>query len=138
MIYTASVFQCGHFFNFGALEINIHICTGDKKHNRSVLPQLELLESRRPRVSTLLLLYFYAKYKSIRYTVQIPDRSVILLRSQESNLILKYKRHTAPLQSPHKPIVNMWVNVYLSISSSSVKFGRDCYQIVKTPHTTAH
>lgn len=48
--------------NLGALEINIHIFTEDKKQSRPVLPQLELVEGRRPRVSTLLLHYFYAKY----------------------------------------------------------------------------
>lgn len=69
MTYTSNIFWCGVLFNFGALEINIHICTGDKKHSRPVLPQLELLEGRRPKVSTLLTDNFYAKYKSIRYTV---------------------------------------------------------------------
>lgn len=69
MTYTPNVFWCGFFFNFVALEIIIHICIGDKKHSRPVLPQLELLEGRRPRVSTFLLHYFYGKYKSITYTV---------------------------------------------------------------------
>lgn len=56
MTYAPSVFQCGHFFNFGALEINIRICIRDKKHSMSVLPQLELRKVEDP--GSVLFSYF--------------------------------------------------------------------------------
>lgn len=79
------VFIFGFVFiykNFCALQIHVHLCTGDKNHSQPLLPQLELLEGRRPRVSTLLLHHFYMKYA--KYYIYFLNSRLICDVSQDT------------------------------------------------------
>lgn len=77
------LFFCFCFFkNFCASQIHVHLCTGDKNHSRPLLPQLELVEGRRPRVSTLLLHYFYTKYA--KYYIYFLNSRLICDLSQKT------------------------------------------------------
>lgn len=73
------------FFYFWALQIHVHPCTRDKNYSRPLLPQLELLEGRRSKVSNFPYI--------THCTVQILDSTVILHWRQQSDLNLRYESH---------------------------------------------